>query len=87
MIKKISVPLALAGIVLASATAFAAAQTKTGEIKSTDATKHELVLTSGDTFELGSAVKVDQLKVGEKVAVTYEMKDGKMLASGVHAVK
>ncbi len=62
-------------------------KSKTGEIKSTDATKHEIVLSSGDTFELGSKVKIDKLKVGEKVTVTYEMKDGKMLASKVHAAK
>lgn len=87
MWKKISVPTLLAGVVLASTAALAAAQTKTGEIKSTDTAKHELVLSSGDTFELGSGVKIDKLKAGEKVTVTYEMKDGKMLASKVHAAK
>lgn len=85
--KKLSFPLAAAAVVLVSASAFAAAEIKTGEIKSTDAAKHELVLSSGDTFELGSGINVNKLKVGEKVAVTYAMKDGKMVASKVHAAK
>ncbi len=87
MSKKISVATVLAGVALASTVALAATDTKTGEIKSTDATKKEIVLSSGDTFELGGKVKIDKLKVGEKVTVTYEMKDGKMLASKVHAAK
>jgi hypothetical protein len=87
MSKKISIPTVFAGIVLASSVALAATETKTGEIKSTDAAKKELVLSSGDTFELGSKVKIDKLTVGEKVTITYEMKDGKMLASKVHAAK
>ena len=87
MSKRISVPTALAGLVLASTVALAATETKTGEIKSTDTAKHELVLSSGDTFEAGSSIKLDKLKVGEKVTVTYEMKDGKLLASKVHAAK
>ena len=86
MSKRISVPTMFA-VVLASTAAMAATETKTGEIKSTDAAKHELVLSTGDTFELGSKVKIDKLKVGEKVTVTYEMKDGKMLASKVHPSK
>ena len=85
--KKMSFPLAFAGLALASAAAFAATQTKTGEIKSTDAAKHELVLTSGDTFEVANGVNVDKLKAGEKVTVTFEQKDGKMMASKVHAAK
>jgi Cu/Ag efflux protein CusF len=87
MSKKISVATVLAGVVLASTAVLAATETKTGEIKSTDASKKEIVLSSGDTFELGSNVKLDKLKVGEKVTVTYETKDGKMLASKVHAAK
>ncbi len=81
------IPFVAAGTLLAASAAFAAAQTKTGEIKSTDAAKHELVLSSGETFELGSAIKVEKLKAGEKVAITYDTKDGKMVASRVHRVK
>lgn len=81
------IPLAIAGLTIFSMPVFAATQTKTGDIKSTDAAKHELTLSTGDTFELGANVKVDKLKVGEKVTVSYEAKDGKMIASKVHLAK
>lgn len=87
MSKKFAALTALGGVVLASSIALAATETKTGDIKSTDGAKHELVLSTGDTFELGSGIKIDKLKVGQKVTVTYEMKDGKMLASKVHTAK
>ncbi|MGQ0455766.1 MAG: DUF1344 domain-containing protein [Hyphomicrobium sp.] len=87
MSKTSLIPLALAGVTALSVSAFAATQTKTGDIKSTDAAKHELVLSSGETFELGANVKIDKLKVGEKVTVVYEAKDGKMIASKVHLAK
>jgi hypothetical protein len=83
MLQKPLIPLALAGVTLLSGAALAAAQTKTGEVKSTDATKHELVLASGDTFELAKNIKVEKFKAGDKVTVTYDMKDGKMIASKV----
>ena len=87
MTKNFYAPLALVGAALFSTAALAATLSKTGEVKSTDITKHELVLSNGDTFELGSNIKIDKLKVGEKVAITYEMKDGKMLASKVQSAK
>ena len=81
------IPTTAVAAVLATTAAFAAVQTKTGEIKSTDAAKHELVLSSGDTFELSSSIKANKLKPGEKVAITYDTKDGKMVASRVHHAK
>lgn len=79
--------LAVAAITALALPAVAATQTKTGEIKSTDSAKHELVLANGDTFQLGANVKVDKLKAGEKVTVSYESKDGKMIASSVRLAK
>ena len=67
--------------------ALATALSKTGEIKSVDAAKHELVLNSGETFVLGHSVKADKLKAGEKVSVSYETKDGKMVASKITVTK
>ena len=84
---KLIAPIVLAGTILLAGNAFAATQSKSGEIKTLDATKHELVLTTGDTFELGKTVKADKLKAGEKVTITYDMKDGKMIASKIHAAK
>jgi Cu/Ag efflux protein CusF len=80
--------LVMAGLTALSASAaYAAAQTKTGDIKSTDVAKHELTLASGDTFEVPSGVKLEKFKAGDKVAITYETKDGKMLASKVRHSK
>lgn len=86
MSKKAFAPVALAALAVVS-TAALAAQTKTGDVKSTDTAKHELTLASGDTFEVGSSVKLNKIKTGDKVAITYEMKDGKMLASKIHHTK
>lgn len=72
---------------LASSAALAASQTKTGDVKSTDPAKHELTLATGDTFTVKNGIKLDKIKAGEKVAVTYEQKDGKMLASKVRHAK
>jgi Cu/Ag efflux protein CusF len=77
----------MAGLTALSASAYAAAQTKTGDVKSTDIAKHELTLNSGDTFSVPSGVKLDRFKAGDKVAITYETKDGKMVASKVHHAK
>jgi Cu/Ag efflux protein CusF len=87
MSKKFVAPLMLAGFAALSTAALAAAQTATGDVKSTDAAKHELTLSNGETFEVGTHVKLDKFKAGDKVAITYETKDGKMVASKVHHAK
>jgi Cu/Ag efflux protein CusF len=87
MSKKAVGPVALAALAVFSTAALAATQTKTGDVKSTDTAKHELTLANGDTFEVASKVKLDKIKAGDKVAVTYELKDGKMVASKVHHAK
>ena len=87
MSKSIAAISALVVATLLASTAIAATQIKVGEVKSTDATKHELVLASGETFELPQAFKIDSLKTGEKVKVTYEAKDGKLVAERVQPAK
>lgn len=87
MTKAIIVLSAVAASTLLSASAFAASQTKTGEIKSIDTAKQEIILSGGETFEAAKAVKLDALKSGEKVKITYELKDGKMLASAIKPEK
>ena len=77
----------LAASMLLSTAAFAASQSKVGEVKSIDATKNELVLTGGETFQLPATFKADAVKSGQKVKITYEMKDGKMAATQVNPVK
>ncbi len=87
MKKLLAVAPALAAAAAISTGAFAAALSKTGEVKSTDATKSELVLSTGDTFTLPASFKIASLKTGEKVKVTYQMKDGKMVATHVSPQK
>lgn len=81
-------PIFIAAVAVASTAALAAAtQTRTGAVKSADTAKHELTLSNGDTFQVGSSIKLNKLKTGEKVAVTYEMKGGKMVASKITPTK
>ncbi|MGQ0445225.1 MAG: DUF1344 domain-containing protein [Beijerinckiaceae bacterium] len=83
MSKRLFAVAALVATAALSTAALAASMTRVGEVKSTDAAKHELVLSTGATFELPAKFNVSSLKNGEKVKVTYEMKDGKMVASHV----
>jgi hypothetical protein len=87
MYRKLSVPLVVFGLAAASSMALAAVEMKTGNIKSLDPAKHELVLSTGETFELPTSVQLNKLKVGEKVSIAYEIKNGKMTATKVDAAK
>jgi Protein of unknown function (DUF1344) len=80
--KRIAPIVVLAGV-LASPAAYAAPMTKSGEIKSINAVKHEIHLASGETFSLPKTYNFKKLKVGEKVTVSYEKKGNRMLASEV----
>ncbi len=83
------IPLAFAApaLVLAATGTMAAVLTKSGEVKTVDKAKHELVLSDGQTFELSKTVKADQIKTGTKVSISYEAKNGKNVASRVTAVR
>lgn len=87
MIRKSTLSIMVPALALMATGAMAAAAMKSGEIKSIDTSKHELVLTSGETFELGHGVKASQLKAGTKVSIAYEEKGGKMIASKVQVEK
>lgn len=73
---------ALSASVLSTA-ALALTQSKTGAVKSTDVPRRELVLTSGDTFQVSKNIKLSKLKVGDKITVKYAIKDRKLMASKV----
>jgi hypothetical protein len=68
---------------LISTVAFAATQTESGSIKVLDAVKHSLTLADGKIFETPATWSATGFKIGDKVKVTYEMRDGKMVASAV----
>lgn len=87
MVRRTIAHAAVLGMVLVPGMAFAAgAKSATGEIQSVDAAKHEIVLKDGKTFE-APKVNVGKLKAGTKVTVTYEEKNGKLVASKVKAGK
>jgi len=78
--RKSIITAALAATLVSSA-AFAA--TATDSIKSIDQYKHQLTLADGKVYDLPATWKATGFKVGDKVKITYEMKNGKMMASAV----
>ena len=87
MPRKFAVPILVLGLAGASAMALAATETKSGDIKTLDTAKQEIVLTSGETFNVPASIQLKNFKVGEKVTIAYEMKNGKMEATKVEAAK
>jgi hypothetical protein len=86
MISKRTIPAVLIGTMLAGS-AFAAALSMSGVIKTIDPAKHDIVLQTGETFMLPAKFDVKKLKVGEKVKITYEKQGTNMVATNVAATK
>jgi Cu/Ag efflux protein CusF len=63
-----------------------AATTTDGKIKSIDAKTMSITLADGSSYMLPSGFKLDTLKVGEKVAVTWDLKGKVNEASAVKIV-
>jgi Cu/Ag efflux protein CusF len=81
---QISVAIAFAlSASLLSTAALALTQSKTGAVKSTDVLRRELVLTTGDKFQVSKNIKLSKLKVGDKITIKYAIKDRKLMASKV----
>ncbi len=74
-----------AGALLLAGSAFAASMTVNGAIKTIDAKANSIVLENGKSYALPKGFDLKTLKVGEKVNVTFEEKDGKAMASDVKA--
>jgi Cu/Ag efflux protein CusF len=70
---------------LVSTSAFAAGMTDTAVIKTIDAKANSITLADGKSFALPAKFDLKTIKVGEKVLVTYDMKDKLMVASAVTA--
>ena len=64
-------------------TAAFAATSDIGPIKALDQSKHQLTLIDGKVFTLPSTWSGTGFKVGDKVKVTYQIQNGKMMASDV----
>ena len=84
MRKSLILAASLCGMVISSA-AFAATMNASGVIKTIDTKTNAITLADGKMFVLPKGFKLDTLKAGEKVAVVYDMKDGKMVADSVKA--
>ncbi len=84
--RALTIPAFAAGLLTASL-AFAATQSATGSIKSIDTGARTLTLEDGTTYHLAAHVKEKGLKTGEKVQVTWDMKNGKHEATKVSVVK
>ena len=59
----------------------AANATDTGVIKMLDPAKHQITLADGKVFETPAGWTFTAYKAGDKVAVTYAVENGKMVAS------
>lgn len=79
--------LAVIAMSLVSSVALAAAPTTTtGAIKTMDAKACTITLDSGDaSYWFGSKCNFKKLKVGEKVAITWTLENGKDVASKIKA--
>ncbi|HSM42444.1 MAG TPA: DUF1344 domain-containing protein, partial [Afifellaceae bacterium] len=60
-----------------------AADMATGTVKSFDLTTHGLTLDNGTVYTLPANFRDPGLMVGEKVNISWEMKNGKHMADGV----
>ena len=86
MRKSLIITTVLSSFVL-SGVAFAATQNATGVIKSIDQKAGELTLADGTHYWLPKGFKANSVKVGEKVAIAFELTSGKNMASSVTAAK
>lgn len=68
---------------LAAGVAFAA--TDTGKVARIDNANDAITLEDGKTFVFAEGVEADSLKIGETVEVTYDSKQGKLVASKIVA--
>jgi Cu/Ag efflux protein CusF len=82
MSNRIIIPLTMVAVFAASGAAFASEQA-TGEIKSLNPAKEKLTLSTGQSFRVAKDVKLRDFQKGQTVEVTYDIKNGKLLASSV----
>ena len=68
-----------------SSAAFAASMDVKGVIKTIDAKSNSITLADGKDYVLPAKFDIKTLKTGEKVSITYDVKDNKMVATAVKA--
>lgn len=78
--RKYLLPAILTGVMLSSGVAMAA--TTDGIVKTWDAKTHTLILQDGKSYILPVSFSAsDAFKAGEKVKISYDVKDGKNMAT------
>ena len=80
-------PALAASAILLATTAFAASMSATGVIKSVNMKLDAITLADGSVYTLSEGFEAETFKAGEKVAVVYNMKHGKMMATSVKILK
>ena len=75
--------LALSTAALLAGISFANAADVTGTIKSIDMTAGMITLDNGKAYKLPATVKATDWKVGEKVKVTFDDKNGQLTATAL----
>lgn len=73
--------------ILLSTAALAAGTTAVGTVKSVDKSGDSLTLTDGSTYVLSEGFEAESFVPGEKVAISFKMKNGKMIATSVKKAK
>lgn len=83
--RKLLAGAAVAAVIGSATLAFAA--TASGEIKSIDTSHHSITLTDNKAYDVAANVNLTGLKAGERVNITYQEQNGKMMASAVTVVR
>jgi hypothetical protein len=73
----------IAAFAILSTANLAYAAEATGAIKSIDIPKRTVTLNSGSTYNMATGVKLDGMKVGEKITLTYSQSGKSMDATAV----
>ena len=73
--------------ILLSTAALAAGTTAVGTVKSVDTNGDSITLNDGGVYILSEGFEAESFKPGQKVAISFKMKGGKMIATSVKMAK
>ena len=85
--KLFNIPVFVAATSLLATAVFAASMSATGVVKSVDTKGDAITLVDGNVYILSEGLEAENFKAGEKVAIVFAMKNGKMIASSVKVMK
>jgi hypothetical protein len=73
--------------ILLSTAALATGTTAVGTVKSVDTNGDSITLNDGGVYILSEGFEAESFKPGQKVAISFKMKGGKMIATSVKMAK